>query len=327
MENKYLLSICIPTYNRAHYLEECLNSLVRQFDNKEIKELVEINISDNASDDNTGSLVKKYQKQWDNIKYFKNEKNLGPDENMINSILMAGGKYCWTIGDDDLIQNGGLKFVIGVLKKKPVSLLTVDSNPFINSDACKKRQDNLSYELVSYYNSPEEFWSKGYCQGTFGILIFNRESWLKIDRSDYEKLWSYYEIILKMIARSNLPLSHINYPLVFIGQDYRWNKNGTALFTSINFKKVLNKLTEYGYSKKFIESKKLMMAKSLPATILSAKSYGLKCSFSRLKLIYEEFYKYPIIVLTATLLFFIPNPIIMALKYTKNKIKKYAKKN
>ncbi len=322
MENKYLLSICIPTYNRSGRLKECLDSIIRQFDDEKIKALVEINISDNASDDDTADLVKKYQRQWGNIKYFRNEKNLGPDENMINSVLMAKGEYCWTLGDDDLIQNGGLKSVTSVLNKKPISLLTVGLNPFIDTDACKKRLERMSDGLVTYHNSPEDFWSKGYCQGTFGILIFNRDSWLKINRNDYEKLWSYYEIVLKMIIRSNLPLAHIDYPLVFTGQDYRWNENGTALLTLVNVKKLLNKLTDCGYSKKFIEGKKLMMAKSLPRTILSAKSYGLECSLPKLKLIYKEFYKYPLILLAVTLTFFIPNPIVRALKSIKNQFKK-----
>ncbi|MCX6718081.1 MAG: glycosyltransferase family 2 protein [Candidatus Staskawiczbacteria bacterium] len=322
MEDKYLLSICIPTYNRADYLKQCLDNIVRQFGDKKIKDSIEIVISDNASKDNTENLAKEYQSRWDNIKYFRNEKNLGPDENMINSVLKAEGRYCWTIGDDDFIQNGGLNFIISSLEKKPVSLLTINFNPFIDLDACAKKIENIDEKLLMYFDSPEKFWSDGYCQGIFGILIFNKKLWLEIDRNNYEKLWAYYEIILKMIARSDLPLAHINYPLAFIGQDYRWNENGTALLVSVNFKKLLDKLTDYGYSKKFINTKKLIIAKSLPTAILSAKSYGLKCSFSNLKLIYKNFYNYPIYVFATALIFFIPNTIVKKLKSIKNKLKK-----
>ena len=58
MENKQpLLSICIPTYNRAEYLEGALKNIVTDsaFDSR-----VEVIISDNASTDNTQEVGKKY---------------------------------------------------------------------------------------------------------------------------------------------------------------------------------------------------------------------------------------------------------------------------
>lgn len=51
MSEKPLLSICIPTYNRAEYLAKSLDTLVclPEFNSSE----VEVVISDNASTDNT----------------------------------------------------------------------------------------------------------------------------------------------------------------------------------------------------------------------------------------------------------------------------------
>jgi glycosyltransferase involved in cell wall biosynthesis len=78
MENKTpVLSICIPTYNSSKFLSETLDSIVPQFDNKEFFDKTEIIISDNDSPDNTFDIVKKYQKKYNNIKYFKNHTNLG----------------------------------------------------------------------------------------------------------------------------------------------------------------------------------------------------------------------------------------------------------
>ena len=63
---KPLLSICVPTYNREIYLQECLDSIISQdsFD----EDTIEIIISDNASTDGTQSLIKKYQEKYRNIK-------------------------------------------------------------------------------------------------------------------------------------------------------------------------------------------------------------------------------------------------------------------
>jgi len=61
------LSICIPTYNRAAFLGEALDSVIRQATDE-----VEIVVSDNASTDNTEALVREYQARFPRIRYHKN---------------------------------------------------------------------------------------------------------------------------------------------------------------------------------------------------------------------------------------------------------------
>ncbi|MBI5639196.1 MAG: glycosyltransferase family 2 protein, partial [Nitrospirae bacterium] len=81
--NKFLVSICIPTFNRAELLDECLSSIVCQFKDGEIKRQVEVIISDNCSTDDTGKVAKKYCNLFDNIKYFGNLENIGMVGNMV----------------------------------------------------------------------------------------------------------------------------------------------------------------------------------------------------------------------------------------------------
>ncbi len=314
-----ILSICIPTYNRAEKLKQCLDHIVCQFENEDIKKSIEIVVSDNASEDNTKEIVNGYQSHFNNIQYYRNEKNLGLDENIINSVVKANGKYCWHIGDDDFIQNGSLKFLVDFLSRKEVALLTVAFHPFIDMSKSLKKDNIINESLIIYSNTPEEFYQKGHCQGILGIFIFNRELWLKVDRKNYEQFWSYYEILLKMLSLSNLTMAHFNYPVLFIGQDYRWNENGAALFTAIHIKRVLAKLREFGYSEHFINNEIQGFARGLPATLLVAKAAGLKCSLENLSVIYKEFYTYPLQLIFVTAIFFVPNSLIIMLK----KIKKY----
>ena len=67
------LSICIPTYNRAHYLVNCLNSIViaKLYSNLKFQ----VCISDNGSTDNTEQVVKEAKLLID-IKYHKYKKIL-----------------------------------------------------------------------------------------------------------------------------------------------------------------------------------------------------------------------------------------------------------
>jgi len=111
MHPQYKLSICIPTYNRAKYLSELLDSILSQAGS----DLVEISISDNASTDNTSEIVSAYQKNYKNIVYFKMEENFGPDRNYFNAVKISSGEYCWIIGSDDCLDAGAIKFILNAL--------------------------------------------------------------------------------------------------------------------------------------------------------------------------------------------------------------------
>ena len=143
MSKEIVLSICIPTYNRAECLDQCLQHIICQFNNEKIKNSIEIVISDNASTDNTAQVVKKFQKSFANIRYFRNKKNLGIDKNIINAVIKATGTYCWHIGDDDFIQNGGLEFIVNFLLKKEVAILTIDFHTFIDINKSLHKDDSI----------------------------------------------------------------------------------------------------------------------------------------------------------------------------------------
>ncbi|MCK5459615.1 glycosyltransferase, partial [Candidatus Parcubacteria bacterium] len=86
------LSILIPTYNRAHLVIETLDSITKQINNELIHD-IEIVITDDGSNDDTEKTIKLYKENNPcNIVYFKNEKNLGFDKNLINTVSKARGK-------------------------------------------------------------------------------------------------------------------------------------------------------------------------------------------------------------------------------------------
>ena len=94
------LSICIPTFNRARHLSNCLQSIISM--NKPTGLNYEVCISDNGSNDNTKKIVLKAKKKI-KINYSRNEINLGIPRNFIKVVSMAVGEFVWLIGDDDLL--------------------------------------------------------------------------------------------------------------------------------------------------------------------------------------------------------------------------------
>lgn len=100
MKNHKLLSICIPTYNRASVLDASLSKIV---ENPEIDERVEIIVSDNCSTDNTSLVVAKYPQ----VKYFKTDSNI-EDANFSYVLSIAQGEYLKLSNDTCYYKPGAI---------------------------------------------------------------------------------------------------------------------------------------------------------------------------------------------------------------------------
>ena len=115
-KNKPILTIAIPTFNRAFYLNEGLKQLSQELEFCK-KYYVEILISDNASTDNTKSIVGFYKNHL-NIKYIRNVHNIGADKNFAQSFNEAKGHYVLLMGDDDIFIDGALLKLLKILEDK-----------------------------------------------------------------------------------------------------------------------------------------------------------------------------------------------------------------
>jgi hypothetical protein len=110
-----LLSVGIPTYNRARLLESALRSLVSQV--REAGEKVELIVSDNCSTDDTADVVRK-ARELVPIRYRRNDRNLGLARNVLGiANELATGEFVWMIGDDELVMPGAVRRILGVLEK------------------------------------------------------------------------------------------------------------------------------------------------------------------------------------------------------------------
>lgn len=114
-KNDILLSICIPTYNECRYLENVVKSIVIQ---KEfIDKKVEIIVTDNASTDKTDCMIKKYTDNFDNIKYIKNEKNIGSTDNTTLAVSYAIGKFVKISTSSTIYDLGSLTTMLNYIEK------------------------------------------------------------------------------------------------------------------------------------------------------------------------------------------------------------------
>lgn len=108
-----LLTIAIPTYNRAADLDACIARIAVQ---PGVGGEVELLVSDNCSTDATEGVVKGWQAKGLKITYIRNAENIGPDNNFVQCYKAASGRYFWLLGDDDMVLDGAIPRITGVLR-------------------------------------------------------------------------------------------------------------------------------------------------------------------------------------------------------------------
>lgn len=123
MGNNPILSICIPTYNRAELLDYVLNGIFSQC-NEDILQKIEVVISDNDSKDETWKIVDTYLTKYKyNLQYHKNLTNIWSNKNVIKVTEYAQWKYIRLLADDDCLTDFALEYVLDIIKKTDFDLM------------------------------------------------------------------------------------------------------------------------------------------------------------------------------------------------------------
>jgi len=143
-----LLSICIPTYNRANLLDSALHALIPQVNAS--SGAVELIVSDNCSTDNTQQVVERARASGP-IQYHRNSQNEGVTRNILRlTNELANGEFAWVLGDDDLVRPEGVGRVLAVLRSYP----EVDY-VFVNTSTKRPAERHAFGRLVSGADFPE----------------------------------------------------------------------------------------------------------------------------------------------------------------------------
>lgn len=136
-----VLSICIPTYKRAPFVDY----LLTQAADWNFSFPYEIVISDNDSPDDTAKIVEKHMAAGRPIRYFKQRVNKGSLSNFLNGFHRAEGEYLIYLADDDLLIPEALDESVRLLLDHPrISALYA---PWELYDDVSKRSDGNFYAI------------------------------------------------------------------------------------------------------------------------------------------------------------------------------------
>lgn len=116
MRSKNIISVIIPTYNRAHTLLNSVNSVINQ-----TYQNIELIIVDDGSIDNTEEVVKKIKDK--RVKYVKLSKNVGACVARNIGIDLSKGEYIAFNDSDDIWHKDKLEKQIKALLKNKVDMV------------------------------------------------------------------------------------------------------------------------------------------------------------------------------------------------------------
>ncbi|MEM8898718.1 MAG: glycosyltransferase family A protein [Bacteroidota bacterium] len=140
-DKKPLVTIGIPTYKGSENIPLAIESLMKQdYQN------LEILISDNCSPDNTEEVCRALAEKYPQIRYVRQENNLGAIPNFNYVLHHAKGKYFMWLSDDDWLQENIVSTYVDFLENNQDYALVSGKILYWEGEEITYCEEALSFE-------------------------------------------------------------------------------------------------------------------------------------------------------------------------------------
>lgn len=174
-----LLTIAIPTFNRANILFYSISNILEQIRGYDI----ELLISDNRSTDNTQEIVREFMSINKQVRLTINRSEQSADYNILNSLKESKGDYIWLMGDDDFLMVGSIPSIMKCIDKNVV-LIHVNTCGVLSKGKKLYSPKRYKDQGIIYYSDINEFIKKIGIYITFlSGLIIKRSCFNHLDQN------------------------------------------------------------------------------------------------------------------------------------------------
>src|SRR3954468_1959579 len=165
-----MVSICIPTYNRAGSLAKALASAQAQTFTD-----VEILVVDNHSDDETEALVREAARADARIRYVRQPENVGLARNFSACIAEARRELIKFLCDDDWLERDCVAKLVAALSHPQVSLAAC-ARRLVNAELRSLRivRARRASGVVAGETMTRELFARGNTIGEPSAVLFRR---------------------------------------------------------------------------------------------------------------------------------------------------------
>lgn len=146
-----LVSVLIPTYNRADYLGQAIDSALAQ-----TYKNIEIIVHDDASTDNTPVLLKQYHDK--RLRIIRTEDNHGMLGGWNYIVKQAKGEYIKFLASDDLLEPNCVKELLNAALKHSSAALVTCQRKFIDGEGRLVKIMGYSNKDIIVYGLKHAHW-------------------------------------------------------------------------------------------------------------------------------------------------------------------------
>jgi len=139
------LAVVVPTYNRVKVLKIWLEHHAQVMFSKKIQ----IHIQDNHSIDGTKQLLKEWKKQFKNISFETNKKNIGASRNLEKSLNKVKSRFVWIVGDTYFISNQLINKILFKIKRHSPLFFIINLKEKIKNLKEEYKEANLVFEKLT----------------------------------------------------------------------------------------------------------------------------------------------------------------------------------
>ncbi|PIR87676.1 MAG: hypothetical protein COU10_03330 [Candidatus Harrisonbacteria bacterium CG10_big_fil_rev_8_21_14_0_10_45_28] len=319
-DTKKLLSICIPAYNDRIGLRDLFESLADELADPVISKRVEIIVRDDASPDGSlETIMAGYLEKFSNVRFVRNDVNLGFDKNVLAVVSDAVGQYCWLMSDNDAIFPGSLVEIVRILEEnQDVGHVYLQAVTFDKD--LKKLQSKIKKDVGSIrFDSSEEFITVINLPGFISSQIVRKDLWDSIEKEKYiGNYWIHLSTILEFLPRT-FGL-YVTWPVIKARNKNAWAKDGKNMYVFLSLHTIINNLGEFGYSGECIKHFNRGFIRDLLEVAAYARIKGLRASFSLIGELVRKFYSHPFRLMAVLLVLITPRVILRHLGKIKTKL-------
>lgn len=145
-----LISVVIPVYNTAPYLEKCLESVVNQ-----TYQNLQIIIINDGSTDNSAEICQKFSEKDDRIEFI-NKQNEGVSIARNIGIEKSKGEWIYFLDSDDFIDLNMFEYLIETVFKKECDVIQFGIRSFKNNQLVSERLPSNNKEYTDLRKFIEE---------------------------------------------------------------------------------------------------------------------------------------------------------------------------
>lgn len=143
LEQKCLVSVIIPAYNVQKYIDQCINSVLKQtYVN------IEIICVDDHSQDETVAHIEALKKEDKRIRLLLNESTRGPGYSRNKGLEAAAGKYIYFLDADDYIVEDAIESLFYLADKYETECIFFDSHLQLESKMLGAREIEYGLEDI-----------------------------------------------------------------------------------------------------------------------------------------------------------------------------------